>query len=85
MYESPITIILKDLQKNFEYNVETSVMEAIQKYDIKVDKEELLKALNYERNQYVKGYLDCKYEMIEMLNDLIKKIRRLEIDYGNKD
>lgn len=85
MYESPITIILKDLQKKFEHNVETSVMEAIQEYDIKVDKEELLKALNYERNQYLKGYIDCKYEIIDMLNDLIDKIRRLEIDDGSED
>lgn len=79
MYESPITIILKDLQKKFEHNVETSVMEAIQEYDVKVDKEQLLKALNYERNQYAKGYTDCKYEIIEMLNDFIKKIQFLEV------
>jgi hypothetical protein len=33
-----------------------------------VDKEELIKALNYDRNQYQKGYLDGK-------NDTLEKVR----------
>ena len=43
-------------------------MECICEYGIEVDKEELIKALNYDRNQYEKGY-----------NDALDKIRA-EID-----
>ena len=54
MYKSPIEIITSD----FEYKMESEIFRAIQRYNINVDKEELLKALQYDRGQYEKGYQD---------------------------
>lgn len=52
MYQSPIEIITKQIRTQFEDNV----FKAIQDYGIVVDKEELIKALQYDRGQYEKGY-----------------------------
>ena len=54
MYESPIKIITKQIQTQFEDNV----FRVIQNQGIFVNKEELVKALEYDRNQYEKGYAD---------------------------
>lgn len=54
MYESPIEVVYKDLQTK----VENDMFTAIQEYGISVDKEELIKALQYDRGQYEKGYHD---------------------------
>ena len=53
-YISPINLI----QKEINYTVEDDVYLAVLKCDITVDKEELIKALNYDRNQYDRGYQD---------------------------
>ena len=53
-YESPIRIIASQV----EMKMENDVLQAIQRYDIQVDKDELIKALNYDRQQYEKGYRD---------------------------
>lgn len=51
-YESPITLIVGEM----ETKMENDTMQIIQRYGIDVDKEELLKALKYDRDQYDKGY-----------------------------
>lgn len=53
-YESPIEILTSQIR--FEY--ENNIMTAIQDYGVNVDKEELIKALKYDRDQYMKGYQD---------------------------
>ena len=53
-WESPIEIIVNEMA--FKWMEGT--MKAIQEVGIKVDREELIKALQYDRNQYVKGYED---------------------------
>ena len=54
MYQSPIEIITRQMRTQFEDNV----FKAIQDYGIVVDKDELIKALQYDRGQYDKGYAD---------------------------
>ena len=54
MYESPIEIITKQMRTQFEDNV----FKVIQDQGIFVDKDELVKALQYDREQYQKGYAD---------------------------
>lgn len=54
MYESPIEIIQNDINSKLE----DGILKAVQNIGIYVDKEELLKALSYDRDQYVKGYTD---------------------------
>lgn len=54
MYKSPIEIIYGQMQTNMENNI----YEAVQKYGVNVDKEELIRALQYDRDQYDEGYKD---------------------------
>jgi len=58
MYESPIEII----QSQIRTQLEDDVLKAVQRYGINVNKEELIKALRYDRQQYKKGYEDAKAE-----------------------
>lgn len=60
MYQSPIEIIQGQLMTEYE----NGVLKAVQKYDIHCNKEELIKALMYDRNQYEKGYKDRDAEII---------------------
>lgn len=55
-YQSPIEMIYHDMQMHFE----DEVCKAVQQVDIHVDKEELLKALQYDREQFAKGYANAK-------------------------
>ena len=50
----PIEII----QTQIQMKMEDEIMKAVQNVGIQVDKEELLKALKYDREQYEKGYQD---------------------------
>lgn len=54
MYESPIKIIYGQMQSQ----IEGDTFKAVQSYGIDVDKEELIRALQYDRKQYEKGYAD---------------------------
>lgn len=51
-YSSPIDIITKEIVAEYE----EAILRTINSCSIKVDKEELIKALNYDRNQYEIGY-----------------------------
>lgn len=62
MYESPIDIIYNDIQYKVVEEMDKNVVSAVQSYGIDVNKEELLKALRYDRQQYEKGYADAKAE-----------------------
>ena len=52
MYKSPIEIITGQIKTNYE----DAIYSAVQNVGINVDREELLKALEYDRGQYEKGY-----------------------------
>ena len=54
MYKSPINVIYGKLQTK----IEGEIMKAVQNVEVDVDKEELLRALQYDRGQYDKGYRD---------------------------
>lgn len=56
MYESPIEIIQKDIVMKQENDIYQAILEQ----GIVVDKEELIKALKYDRDQYEKGFADGK-------------------------
>lgn len=58
MYKSPIDIIISDIQIRAREQQEKQIYEAVQKVGVNVDKTELIKALNYDREQYHKGFLD---------------------------
>lgn len=54
MYKSPIEV----LSQSLKLEIEKGVYKAVENYGINVDKDELVKALQYDRNQYNKGYAD---------------------------
>ena len=63
MYKSPIEVIADEMK--FRYDNE--IIRAVQRYDIKIDKDELVRALEYDRHQYEKGYADGKLVAMEKL------------------
>lgn len=61
MYENPIEMICKDLETKINTDFENKVMcEINRQMEIKIDKHELTKALQYDRDQYNKGYSDAE-------------------------
>ena len=67
MYESPINIIISELCNKLE----SDCVKSVQRYGFDVDKEELAKALNYDRKQYEKGHTDGYNKAID---DFVKAI-----------
>lgn len=66
MYESPTEIIQTEMQMDGE------ILKAVQGVGIDVNKEELIKALAYDREQYVKGYKDGVKDLAERLRNKVK-------------
>ena len=65
MYKSPIEIAYKEMELQLEKcakKLDEDIYKAVMHYAINVDEEELIRALNYDRNQYEKGYADGKAE-----------------------
>ena len=54
MWESPIRII----EENLQTQIKDEVFSAIRRAGFDIDKDELIKALNYDRGQYEKGFRD---------------------------
>ena len=58
-WESPITIATQNIIKamtEFNKTMDNKTMEAIVKVGIDVNKDELIRAMQYDRDQYSKGY-----------------------------
>ena len=68
MYESPVNLIYHESERQIIQEQEQTILKAIIGYDVVINKEELIKAINYDRNQYSKGYKDG-------VNDILDKIR----------
>lgn len=80
MYESPIMIAIEEAQKQRQDLIDNKIICTInQQCDIKVNKEELIKALLYDRAQYDKGYTDGfkagQEAMLATLEDLVNVIK----------
>jgi len=55
-WESPIQIV--DIAHELRGGMEDAVISGCAKYGVKVDKDELIRALRYDRDQYEKGFCD---------------------------
>lgn len=60
MYKSPIELLVTDIQHQIVKQQDEEIYKAVLHYVPNVDKEELIRALNYDRNQYNNGYMDGK-------------------------
>lgn len=58
MYEPIIEIVQKNIAMDFAKEIETNIMRAVCDVGIEVNKEELIRALKYDRDQYEKGFQD---------------------------
>lgn len=72
-YESPIAInvmdkMFNDLQVKIVEENEKRIVQAVCNLGISVNKEQLLKALQFDRQQYDKGYNDAKAEYEKALD-----------------
>ena len=63
-YESPIRLIYDQVQTEIENGLESEIFRAVQRIGIDVDKEELIKALAYDRDSYIRGYRDKNAEIV---------------------
>lgn len=57
-YKSPISIDLESVMKAISKAIDGRIMEAIRDADIFVNRDELIRTLNYDRNSYDAGYED---------------------------
>lgn len=60
MYESPIEMIQGIINEQMKQEEDRYVYEIEQQVGFHIDKDELIKALNYDRDQYNQGYADGK-------------------------
>lgn len=65
MYESVITNAIKSIDSE----IDNGILKVVMEHGIIVDKEELIKALKYDRKQYDKGYKDGYKDGIKKLCD----------------
>ena len=68
MYISPINITQEWERKepnSFGEKLDDIILSAIHKVGVEVNKEELIKAMQYDRNQYEKGYEDGKKDAVK--------------------
>lgn len=72
-YKSPIEIAMGQFRLEQEKLIEGEVMKAIQDYGITIDKDELIKSLRYDRDQYRKGYEDGVQAKADTLMDIQMK------------
>ena len=73
MYESPIELVTTNLITKMAQFQNEQIYSAIQGVGVNVDKNELLKALIYDRQQYQKGYEDGIEEGMKRFAEIVKK------------
>lgn len=64
MYKSPIEIKLNDLVSGAVGKADEYIVRFVQQVGVNVDKDELIKALEYDRAQYEKGWSDRDNEIV---------------------
>lgn len=62
MYKAPIELLSTQMSEH-KFDTDKMVIEAVFKTGVNVDKDELIRALQYDRDQYNKGYADAKAEV----------------------
>lgn len=73
MYKSPIDLYVSDLHTKINEKTEEAVLKSVLDVGIAVDKDELVKALMYDRKQYEQGYSDGIAKLAFKLIDMALK------------
>jgi hypothetical protein len=81
MYRSPINVLISDIQHQIAEQQDEEVYKAVVSVGINVDRDELIRALAYDRHQYMKGYADGKADAtpkwIPVTERLPEELRRV--------
>ena len=84
-YESPVELVVSQMYTTMREEHDRQIIQSIQQCGVNVDKDELIKALQYDRNQYDKGFQDGVKALAEALkshyphsNSVLKRIDVLE-------
>lgn len=72
-YKSPIEVnlmnnVFNNLQIQMKEHIDECILKAVHGVGVEVDKEELLKALRYDRDQYTQGFQDAKVKYEKALD-----------------
>lgn len=80
MYKSPIEVIPEQINMQLE----NEIYKAVGNVGINVDREELLKALAYDRGQYEQGYRDALKEQPQWISveDRLPELRKAVLAYA---
>lgn len=78
MYKSCIEVITRTVPSK----IEGEILEAIAEIGVTVDKDELIKALKYDRDQYDKGYEDGQRDAEEEIERLNRICNSYALQYG---
>lgn len=81
MYKSPINLVVQDIETQMVQKEEQTILDSIRKCDVVVDKEELIKAINYDRNQYSKGYKDGVNNVLDKIWTEINNYGSIWVEY----
>lgn len=86
MYENPIKMYMSEMQEQIEKQTEEELMVSVnQSIGFDVNKEELIKALRYDREQYEKGYRDCKNDILDKVKQAREEINKLDTKTAIRD
>lgn len=77
MYEEPIKLI----ETQMRTAIENEIFRAIKEVGVDVNKEELIKALQYDRHQYSKGYKDGYEDGMTAIAERLKE--KMTLDGGS--
>ena len=81
MYKSPIELIIGKMQTQ----IDDDIYRAVQNVGINVDREELLKALEYDRGQYEEGFRKGEEYTILQIKNLLPEWLYAAIVRGLKE
>lgn len=89
MYKSPIQLVTDDINYAMRAKIDDTIFQAVLRCGVDVNKDELIKALTYDREQYDKGYSDGYTKgkadaLVELKRELMKMLDR-DLMYGGKD
>lgn len=86
MYKSPIQLVTDNINYAMRAKIDDTIYQAVLRCDVAVDKDELVKALTYDREQYDKGYSDGYMkgttETLEKVKTVLEKYLNDEILIG---
>lgn len=64
MYKSPINVVFSDLVSDSVKKTDEYIVACVQQVGVYIDKDDLIKALRFDREQYEKGWNDRDAEIV---------------------